>query len=59
MVLTKIARQGVFNENLRRSLDKLVGDKSDLHKEIEKTQGNNKVSVQLENFFRWNPSGTF
>ena len=21
--------------------------------------GNNKVSVQLENFFRWNPSGTF
>merc|ERR1712130_884609 len=38
MVLTKIARQGVFNENLRRSLDKLVADKSDLHKEIEKTQ---------------------
>ena len=23
------------------------------------TVGNNKVSVQLENFFRWNPSGTF
>ena len=22
-------------------------------------RGNNKVSVQLENFFRWNPSGTF
>ena len=21
--------------------------------------GNNKVSGQLENFFRWNPSGTF
>ena len=21
--------------------------------------GNNKVSVQLEIFFRWNPSGTF
>ena len=37
-MLTKIARQGVFNENLRRSLDKLVADKSDLHKEIEKTQ---------------------
>merc|ERR1712223_1582335 len=38
MVITKITRQGVFNENLRRSLDKLVADKSDLHKEIEKTQ---------------------
>merc|ERR1712079_35237 len=38
MVITRIARQGVFNENLRRSLDKLVADKSDLHKEIEKTQ---------------------
>merc|ERR1712038_263970 len=38
MVITRIASQGVFNENLRRSLDKLVADKSDLHKEIEKTQ---------------------
>ena len=28
------------------------------HEHLE-LKGNNKVSVQLEKFFRWNPSGTF
>ena len=27
--------------------------------EVSFIEGNNKVSVQLENFFRWNPSQTF
>ena len=27
--------------------------------EVAVVVGNNKVSGQLENFFRWNPSGTF
>ena len=35
MVMKRISQQGIFNENLRRSFEKLVADKRDLH-EVKK-----------------------
>ena len=31
MVMKRLQQQGIFNENLRRSFEKLVADKRDLH----------------------------
>ena len=35
MVMKRSSQQGIFNENLRRSFEKLVADKRDLH-EVKK-----------------------